>query len=101
ISFVERECFHEGRKAMHDFPDDSCLLPINIKARWQHDQVRTTLQRHESGHGRANTEGARFIVTGSENAASIARAPYPNKLALQFASEQQKIAAGLKNDRAN
>jgi len=46
------------------------------------------LQRHESGHGRANTESTRFIVTGSQNAASIARAADPN----WFASQRWPVA---------
>src|SRR5438270_13590783 len=66
---------------MHYFPDDSRFLPINVKARWQHNQLRTALQCHESGHGRANTESTRFIVTRSENAASIARAADPHRFA--------------------
>src|SRR5207249_10373078 len=73
IGFIERKCFDQRREATHDFANYSGFPAINIKPCWQDDQVWTTLQGHESRHGRTNTEGSRFVITSGEDATPIAR----------------------------
>ena len=41
------------------------------------------LQRHEGRHGRANAEGSRFVVTGGEDATSIASATHADRFTSQ------------------
>src|SRR5437868_10389837 len=68
---------------MKDSANHCGFTPINIEARWQHDQVWAALQRHESWHGRAHTELARFVIARRQHAAPITSAAHAHWFAAQ------------------
>ncbi len=51
ISFIERERFNQRTEPMQNPANHSRFAAVNIEPRRQNDQIRTTLQRHERGHG--------------------------------------------------
>ena len=84
IRFIERERFDQRGEAMKNSANHGGFAPINIEARRQNDEFRTTLQRHESRHGRAHAKFARFVIARRQHAATIARAANADRLAAQF-----------------
>src|SRR6266446_4443170 len=86
ISFIERKRLYHGGKSIQNFSNSRGFTPIDIKPCRQHDQLGTTLQSHEGGHCRANTELACFIIAGGKDSASIARAAHSHWPAAQSRS---------------
>ena len=85
IRFIERERLDQRREAMQDCRESAAdFPPINIEARWQHDQIRTALQRHESRHGRADAKLSRFVIAGRQHAATIACAAHADRFSAQL-----------------
>ena len=83
IRFVERERLNERGEAMQDFANHRGFLAVNIEAGRHDNQVRAPLKGHESRHGRTHAELTRFVVTGGQNSAPIARATHADGLSFQ------------------
>jgi hypothetical protein len=73
---------------MQDSADHRRLAPINIEPGRQDDQIRAALQRHESRHGRAHAEFARFVIARRQHAAPLACAAHADR----FAAQRRPIA---------
>jgi len=64
IGFVERQRLNQVGEPMQDAADCGRFPPINVESGRHDDQLRASLQGHESRHRGSNPELARLIIAG-------------------------------------
>ena len=88
VSLIKRERFDQRTEAIQNLPDDRGFAPVNVEARREDDEIRTTLQGHERRHGRVDAECARLIIARRQYAAALPHAANPDR----FTAQRRPIA---------